>query len=218
MEVSMSRPKKIAWESWNARVEEIMTSGIDFQIAPETDSDATTYNDIEVPSEFLSSELFLPQQRILYTPLGAFPEDSPMKPSDRWDCWVGHTNFSITNNIAEDIENTEGVEALRILGRYSFFMGIGKLFEVQDVRTNIEKALCVYTEQEILSDENTQATVDLVKEQLKTKKYWSMLVSPEGKVEYIVSDQMDKIYLEGLSGLLELKQDIGGIILRGTNG
>ena len=45
-----------------------------------------------------------------------------------------------------------------------------------------------------------------------------MLVSPEGKVEYIVSDKMDKMYLDGLSGLLELKQDIGGIILRGNNG
>jgi hypothetical protein len=29
---------------------------------------------------------------------------------------------------------------------------------------------------------------------------------------------MDKGYLEGLSGLLKLKQDIGGIILRGNNG
>jgi len=212
----MSIPKKIAWESWNAKAEEIMTSGPDFQL--EANDGETNYNDIEIPPELLSPEIFLQQQKILYTPLGAYPEDSPMKPSDRWDCWVGHTNFSITNNIATSIENIEGVEALRILGRYSFFIGVGKLFDIQNVRTKIEQELCVYTEQEILSDENTQATVDLVKEQLKTKKYWSMLVSPEGKVEYIVSDQMDRLYLEGLSGLLELKQDIGGIILRGTNG
>ena len=45
-----------------------------------------------------------------------------------------------------------------------------------------------------------------------------MLVSPEGEVEYIVSDKMDKGYLDGLSGLLELKQTRGGIILRGNNG
>jgi hypothetical protein len=112
----------------------------------------------------------------------------------------------------------EGVEALRVMGRYSFFIGIGKLFDIKEVRTDIEKELCVYTEQEIFSNENTQATVNLVKEQLKTKKYWSMLVSPEGEVEYIVSDKMDKGYLDGLSGLLELKQTRGGIILRGNNG
>ena len=95
---------------------------------------------------------------------------------------------------------------------------MGKLFDITDVRQNIESALCAYTEQEILSNEDTQATVDLVKEQLSTNKYWSMLVSPEGKVEYVVSDNMDKVYLDGLNNLMELKQNIGGIILRGQNG
>ena len=110
------------------------------------------------------------------------------------------------------------MEALRVLGRYSFFVGVGKLFDIKDVRTSMEKELCAYSEQEILSDENTQATVDLVKEQLMTKKYWSMLVSPTGDVEYIVSDKMDRIYLEDLNKLLERKQNIGGIILRGNDG
>tara|TARA_Y100001949_G_scaffold170365_1_gene171441 strand:- start:516 stop:1160 length:645 start_codon:yes stop_codon:yes gene_type:complete len=214
----MSTPKKIAWQSWNAKVEEIMASDDSSSFPQEVEPSETDYSEIDIPPELLSPEMFLQQQKILYTPLGAFPEESPMKPSDRWDCWVGHTNFSITNNIADVIEEIEGVEALRILGRYSFFIGVGKLFDIKDVRTAMEKELCVYTEQEILADANTQATVDLVKEQLKTKNYWSMLVSPEGNVEYIVSDTMDRIYLEGLSGLLKLKQDIGGIILRGTNG
>ena len=70
----------------------------------------------------------------------------------------------------------------------------------------------------MFSNENTQATVNLVKDQLKTQKYWSILVSPEGDVEYIVSDKLDRVYLEGLSGLLERKQNLGGIILRGNDG
>ena len=86
------------------------------------------------------------------------------------------------------------------------------------MRIDFEKELCVYTEQEILSNENTQATVNLVKDQLKTEKYWSMLVSPSGDVDYIVSDKLDRVYLEGLSGLLERKQNLGGIILRGNDG
>ena len=144
--------------------------------------------------------MFIPQQSLIYTPLGTYPEESCIKPSDRWDCWTGHSNFSITNGIADKIELVDGIEALKIMGRYSFFIGVGKLFDIKDVRTDIEKELCVYTEQEILSNENTQATVTLVKEQLKTEKYWSMLVSPEGEVEYIVSDKMDKGYLDGLRG------------------
>ena len=212
----MSKPKQIAWESWNARVEDIM-SPKDITL-PEIDASEANYSEIEIPVDFFPPEMFLQQQRVLYTPLGIYPEESSLKPSDRWDCWMGYSNFEITNDIADKIEMIEGVEALRVMGRYSFFIGIGKLFDIKEVRTDIEKELCVYTEQEIFSNENTQATVNLVKEQLKTKKYWSMLVSPEGEVEYIVSDKMDKGYLDGLSGLLELKQTRGGIILRGNNG
>ena len=218
----MSKPKQIVWTSWNARVDEMMAP-LDETFTPEMDPDDVAYNDIEIPQELLSPELFLQQERILYTPMGPYPEESLMKPSDRWDCWLGYTNFSITNEIEEEIggdnagtkEGVEGVEALRVLGRYTFFVGVGKLFEI---RENIEKKLCVYTEQEILSNEETQTTVNLVKSQLKTKKYWSMLVSPGGDVDYIVSDKLDRIYLEGLNGLLERKQNIGGIILRGNDG
>ena len=63
-----------------------------------------------------------------------------------------------------------------------------------------------------------RVTVDLVKEQLESKKYWSLFVSVEGEVEYIVSDEMDKRYLDGLNNLLEMKSLLGGIILRGSNG
>jgi len=212
----MSKPKQIAWESWNAKVEEIITPPSEPQ-SQEKDTSEPPYNDIE-NYELLSPDIFLQPQKILYTPMGPYPEESLMKPSDRWDCWLGYTNFDISKSVEDQIENVEGIEALRILGRYSFFMGVGKLFNIKNVRTDIEKELCVYTEREILSDENTNATVNLVKEQLKTKKYWSMLVSPEGEVEYIVSDKLDRIYLEGLSGLLERKRNIGGIILRGNDG
>lgn len=212
----MSKPKQIAWESWNARVQEIMENS-NFS-PPEIDTEGMTYNGSDISPELISPELFLQPQKIMNTPLGIYSQESTLKPSDRWDCWLGYTSFDITKNISNIIEKIDGVEALRILSRYSFFIGVGRLFDIKDVRRNIEKKLCAYTEEEILSNENTQATVNLVKEQLNTKKYWSMLVSPEGKVDYIVSDTMDKIYLEGLSGLLKLKQDIGGIILRGNNG
>jgi len=213
----MSKPKQIAWESWNAKAQEIIDISNNFTM-PEVNSEEMTYNGVEIPPELFSPELFLQPQKIINTPIGIYSQDSTLKPSDRWDCWVGYTNFVVTKRISNLIEDTEGVEALRVLSRYSFFLGVGKLFDIKEVRRKIERQLCVYTEEEILSNENTQATVDLVKEQLQSKKYWSILVSPEGKVEYIVSDKMDKGYLEGLSGLLKLKQDIGGIILRGNNG
>lgn len=209
----MSGRKKIAWESWNAKVDLISSAA---QIQEIEDQEY----EMEEASQFpIDPAFILEQQKILYTPIGPYPEESMLKPSDRWDCWIGYTNFPITNKVSDTLnKSVEGIEALKILGKYSFFIGVAKLFDISEVRKDIEETLCVYTESEILSDEEIQETVDLVKRQLKTNKYWSILVSPEGKVEYIVSDCMDRVYLDGLNGLIERKNKIGGIILRSQDG
>lgn len=209
----MSGRKKIAWESWNAKVDLISSAA---QIQEVEDQE---YEMEEVSQFPIDPGFILEQQKILYTPIGPYPEESMLKPSDRWDCWIGYTNFPITNKISNTLnKSVEGIEALKILGKYSFFIGVAKLFDISEVRKDIEETLCVYTESEILSDEEIQETVDLVKGQLKANKYWSILVSPEGKVEYIVSDYMDRVYLDGLNGLIERKNQIGGIILRSQDG
>jgi len=205
--------KKIAWQSWNALVQQAIAE--EQEILQELEEEMLNIG--QEASGILPMDVFQP--KVVHTPLGIYPAESLFKPSDRWDCWIGHTNFSITHSIKDVLTNgVEGIEALRVLGRYTFFIGIPRLFDFKDVRLAIEKQLCIYTEQEILSDEETQATVNLVKEQLKTKKYWSILVAPTGKVDYVVSDNLDKAYLDGLNELLELKQLLGGIILRGDHG
>ena len=212
----MSGHKKIAWESWNAKVD--LLSYVESFQEPENEDYAADQAD-QIGQFAMDPSFILEQQRILYTPIGPYPEESMLKPSDRWDCWIGYTNFPITNNISNILnKNISGIEALKILGKYSFFIGVAKLFEISDVRKSIEEALCIYTESEVLSDEQTQETVDLVKDQLKNNKFWSILVSPEGKVEYIVSDCMDRVYLDGLNNLIERKNEIGGIILRSQDG
>lgn len=208
----MSTHKKIAWESWNAKVDIV-------SLNQPIDTEEHDYQEMDQMSQLGMESFIVEQQRILYTPIGPYPEESMLKPSDRWDCWIGYTNFPVTNKVSNTLnKEIEGVEALKILGKYSFFIGVAKLFDITDIRKEIEEKLCVYTESEILSDEEIQETVDLVKSQLKNNKYWSILVSPKGEVEYIVSDCMDKVYLDGLNGLLELKKRLGGIILRSQDG
>jgi hypothetical protein len=68
-----------------------------------------------------------------------------------------------------------------------------------------------------MTDE-VRATVDLVKKQLENQKYWSILVSINGNLDYVVSDELDQQYMERLNKLVELKQSRGGIILRGKHG
>ena len=206
----MKRVKSLAWESWNSKfdiVEEETEPVLEEEESSETES-----MELLLPSE----SLFLPP-KTRTTPIGEYAEDSLLKPSDRWDCWICHTNFDITNEIVEKIEEVSGVEVLKIMGRYSFFIGVAKMFDIKEVRHEIESSLCTYTEEEVFNEEINK-TVNLVKEQLQTTEYWSILVSPHGDVEYISSEKMDKAYLDGLVELTHLKSKIGGIILRSSNG
>ena len=212
----MNTAKKIAWKSWNA-IEELLVFGEEHN---ESDMETEEFDDaqgVEMSLPFFP--IIESQPRLIHTPVGLYPADSMFKPSDRWDCWIAMTNFGVTKSIDKILKkDIEGIEALKVIGRYTFFIGIAPLFEFKDIRIEIENKLCDYTEQEVLSDEETQATVDLVKKQLTNSKYWSILVAPSGKIDYVVSDRLDETYLDGLNELLELKQDLGGIILRGDHG
>ena len=151
--------------------------------------------------------------------MGPYPEESILKPSDRWDCWIAHTNFPITGGIT-NVLNTDidGIEVLKVMGKYSFFIGVAKLFDIRDVRNQINEKICSYTENEIFSNDDIQETVDLLKDQLKDNKYWSILVCPEGRVEYVVANEINAEYLDALSSLIDKKNNFGGIILRSDNG
>lgn len=207
--------KKIIWKSWNSIAEEYISSYAEelSKLEEEINNVSNEEGMMGVPMLFNADKF-----NTMHTPFGVFPIDSSFKPSDRWDCWIGTTNFSITKSVLKILrEDIDGIEALKIMGRYSFCIGIPCTFDFQDVRLEIEKKLCVFTEKEVMTDEVT-ATVALMKEQLKQNKYWSILVASTGKVDYVVSDKLDQKYIDGLNQLVELKQKVGGIILRGEDG
>ena len=213
----MNTAKKIAWSSWSALEESMVLAEKTPPIPDFGDIDPEGLGIEE--SQMLSFMPIFSQQesRLLHTPLGFFPVDSPLKPSDRWDCRIGHANFEITQSVRKMLNSIEGIEALKVLGRYTFFIGIAAMFKFKDVRVDIEKQLCSYTEQEVL-DEETKITVDLVRGQLEGNRFWSILVTSAGKVDYVVSNSLDQNYLDGLNKLLEAKTELGGIILRGDHG
>ena len=69
--------------------------------------------------------------------------------ADSFDCWLGHTNFNLTEEIKENLNRIDGVEVLKICSRYRFFVGIGKMFDFSEVRKRIEKELTLDKEQKI---------------------------------------------------------------------
>lgn len=56
-----------------------------------------------------------------------------------YDCWIGHCNFDITNEIKDLLDQTPGVEVLKIISRYRFFIGVGQMFKFSDVRKYIDE-------------------------------------------------------------------------------
>lgn len=79
---------------------------------------------------------------LIHTPFGHVPFDSRFKPTDRWQCWLGYTNFDITKTIADKLQKIEGVDILKVLSRYSFCIGVGKMFEFAQVRQDVEHEIC----------------------------------------------------------------------------
>ena len=209
----MSREqKKIAWESWNAKVQDILS---------EEDGAMAELEELlgHIHSEEMSQEdrIIQSRPRIVQTPYGAYFLDSLLKPSNRWDCWICYTNFDITRLVTKILESIEGVEALKIMGRYTFFVGVGKLFDIKDVRLNMETLLCDYSDENIDVEPDMSETINNLKEQVADSNYWSIFISPEGEIEYIMSDNLDECYLNGLDEFEQLRSKFGGIILRSNN-
>ena len=81
---------------------------------------------------------------------------------------------------------------MRILGKYTFFLGIPCTFSFRDVRISIEKDLCVYTEQEIMNDNTRLNCRFYLKSRFKAVKHWSIFCrKKEVMFDYIVGDKLD---------------------------
>ena len=134
--------KKIMWENWNEKEIELADVGAfdDFQDMDIDSEDGVS----QMKEDQASMGAFLTELKspVIYTPFGSVPSESVLKPSDRWQCWLGYTNFDLTHKISDKMKVVNGVEALRIMSRYTFCIGVGKLFNFSNVRKEIEDVVC----------------------------------------------------------------------------
>lgn len=219
------RKKSVTWESWNYKADQYLNIILGSSSMGDGEhSETWGLTDFEDSERggihpLGPAEEFIIQNPSIHTPIGVYPADSMLKPSDKWDCWLGYTNFPITYSIRNILrDDIEGIEALKVCGKYTFFIGIAKMFEISEVRKQIISKICTYTEEELLSNDDVEYTVEMLKDQLKDNTHWSILVSPQGAIEYIVSSSIDSVYLNKLSKLIEKKNIGGGIILRSERG
>ena len=86
------RDKKIAWEKFNPHYENT--------IHQEDESDEMSYLDMENQEEGDDRELNLGHfllSRKVKTPFGTYEINDPFSPYNMFECWIGHTNFKITD-------------------------------------------------------------------------------------------------------------------------
>lgn len=103
----------------------------------ETDGEEDDYSD-EPPSN--------KPIRAIATPMGLIPYNENTASSKIFNFWVGHTNFSITQEIGSILESLDGVETLDIFTRYRFRISIGKAFDPSKVMKKINDTIYEYME------------------------------------------------------------------------
>ena len=133
----MPKKLKIGWQKYEDILEQQMSSPL-LSMMMEKIQDSYTEEGDEEENVYAQEEI-LEQQNLMIPISKQLFEDMSMLTN--FDCWMGHTNFDITNETKNILNKIEGVEIMRICSRYRFFVGIGKMFDFKNVRSLIEKAL-----------------------------------------------------------------------------
>lgn len=132
----------------------------------------------------------MPVQNIMSTPFGFWKVDDSMNPFKQFKLWMGHTNFTITNEIVEVIKSVPGVEVLQIMTRYRFIVGVAELFDIHDVRITIEELLeCHKDESDMIPDEGLLEQIYELRKHLSVYSQWAIYVFPNGQIEFTTSEE-----------------------------
>jgi|688.fasta_scaffold41202_10 hypothetical protein len=125
---------KIIWEKWNdpfgENLDEVKWNSYDNE-------------ELDEETEFLDKQVIQNAKpiKVIATPAGLIPYNEHTASSKIFNFWVGHTNFNISKNIMETIENCEGVELLDVFTRYRFRIAVGKCFTDNEVMANITEKI-----------------------------------------------------------------------------
>ena len=137
--------KKIAWQKYEDVITEQINSPFLMELFDSiVDSEIKSQEEQEYQEEYVEYEDQYEQEEEhgLIMPISIPPSLSKeISIMSNFDCWMGYTNFQITNSIKKQISKIEGVGALRVCGRYRFVLGVGKMFKMRDIRIQFENKI-----------------------------------------------------------------------------
>lgn len=122
-------------------------------------------------------------------PHGIIPLQECNLPGRLFNFWMGHTNFDITGDVLNKLSMIPGVETVDVITRYRFRLGIGKVFDANEVKKAIEEKFCgkpVRT--------NTMPKFDKLKYILKNKyPFWAIVILKNGSVQSIGGTKKEEV-------------------------
>jgi len=199
--------RKIVWESQHLEID-VLTGKLHHEEEVD-DNETNTY--IE---EYENEDKM---QNVMSTPFGFWKVDDTMNPYKQFKMWMGHTNFSITEEVVNTIKQIPGVEVLKILTRYRFIVGVAELFEFSDIRRNVEEYLSCHQDEIslIVDDELKQKVYDLQEKLSSQYNQWAIYVLPNGNYDYTTSDEEE--FFPKLNLFKNAVDHSQGILIEGKN-
>lgn len=200
---------KIQWESWSALEDEIAQKL--------TQKNSTSLMGVGEDSEIHQEILSFPPMQAPYvpTPFGNYDPETPFRPAARWNCWIGHTNFRLTKGIVKAITQVEGVAALKIMDRYTFCIGVAKMFKIASVAADIQRMLCSIKDEDLIDKlpEEVRTQIEEIKNKVKDSKYWSIFIDTNNEIYHYSGDSFSEF--KSKSYIFEkIKTDNGGYLLK----
>jgi hypothetical protein len=153
MEIYMTKNMKIGWQKYEDYIEKqlscpllqnIVQNMIMQHLEMDEDSiiEADEEDDEEDDEDYLPKSITKKSAMDISKILPITPEMiEDVSVLANFECWIAHTNFDVTNRVKEQLNKVPGVEILNVLSRYRFFIGVGQMFDFQEVRSYIEQEL-----------------------------------------------------------------------------
>lgn len=225
--------RKIAWEKFIPNYESNNISNIPLPRVNKTEEETNEWNeedeedldeDDQKPAgimNLLNIEDLLIGRKVT-TPFGEYEMDDDFSPYNMFDCWIGHTNFKITEEDFNILDNQiDGIGCLKVLSPYRFFIGIEKMFTFPAIRIQIQKDLCKNLDisDDLSNESDADNVLNLIISRIndaifsiKESEKWAVFVGHNGDVEAIKNTDYssDVEYYQELSSLKSLKN--GSII------
>jgi len=132
---------------------------------------------------------------LVSTPLGVFHTTDV---ANQFNLWIGHTDFKLTVGFLKGVRSIIGIETFNNITPIRFVVAIGKLFDENQVKIDVENLV---KEDELLE----------VKKKLEKYEDWAIYQFPNGQLEITHSGKNN--FKNRVKELTELKTDIGGRLI-----